>query len=240
MSESFYVSDRKSTPFATFGAECLGTFAFVWLSLMNVSTFALYPSNMGWEGIALSWGLNLFVGIKIAQTHANAYVNPCVAIADYLHQQVYPPSDGFVPLKTTLLHVVAEMSGAMLAAIATYGLNYSNWQDPLQCGAFATGRQVAWGSAMGVEFIGTMLLAYVISKTPDGPFKPVCIATTLTTLVLAMGFQTAFSFNTARDMGPRLVATMFNSDCIDWEYSMPLIIANNAGAIVGFFLASAH
>jgi glycerol uptake facilitator-like aquaporin len=56
---------------------------------------------------------------------------------------------------------------------------------------------------------------------------------------LALGFQTAFSYNWARDFGPRLFITMVEPDCFskkDNYWFIPLL-ANFSGAVVGWFVA---
>lgn len=226
---------------------------FIWLSLMNVASASLYSAsgvNMGWEGVAMSWTLNLWIGIKIASSHSRAFVNPCVAVAKWVEGAVYGRGQAALPpltLGQLAGYVATEMMAGFAAAAAVYGMNYGAWASPIQCGAFATTRSVNFVPAVVVEFVGTALLMMAIQAvTTPGvcgqvpkhqAFK---IGLALGGLVLTLGAQTAFSFNTARDMGPRLFVTAVDSACWDGQYALSIMAANVAGAVSGMLIANAH
>jgi glycerol uptake facilitator protein len=234
--------------------EFAGTFWFVWASLMNVSTSALYNVGMGWEGLAVSWGFNLFVGIQIASIHSRAFLNPCVAWAKWIDSRDDLNFAGFV------IYSLVEVVAAFAAAAAVYVLNYGNAVLPSlegdgACNLYATHRSVNLASALSVELFGTMLLVLGIEaicrsntlkeiftkKEAHATMQAALIGAWLTSLILIMGAQTAFSFNTARDMGPRLFATAVYSggavDCFKVEYSLPLMVADFAGATLGMLVS---
>lgn len=233
----------KSNKYKLFASEYAGMVAFITLSLSNVAIFGLMPSNMSWEGVAISWGFNLLFGIKIA-SYGNGYLNPCIAFCDYALGHS-------INLCEFSIYVLAEILGAFTGAAITYGIHrnlYLNNNELTQdntsvCGYFATYpyEGVNKFQAFVVEFLGTMLFAMSIfkilkSKTPHAAYA---ISMSLTAVTLALGFQTAFSYNWARDFGPRVFITMVEPDCFtkkDNYWFIPLL-ANFLGATVGWFVA---
>ena len=64
-----------------FLAESFGMYLFILLSLGNVATFALYPeSKLTWDGLSISWGLNLMFGVYVASFNSNAHLNPAILL----------------------------------------------------------------------------------------------------------------------------------------------------------------
>jgi glycerol uptake facilitator protein len=233
----------QSNKYKLFASEYAGMVAFITLSLSNVAIFGLMPSKMSWEGVAISWGFNLLFGIKIA-SYGNGYLNPCIAFCDYVLGKN-------INLCEFSIYVLAEVLGAFTGAAITYGIHRNLYLDnnalvqdnTAVCGYFATYSYdgVNKLQAFAVEFLGTMMFAMAIfkilkTKTPHAAYA---ISMSLTAVTLALGFQTAFSYNWARDFGPRLFITMVEPDCFskkDNYWFIPLL-ANFSGAVVGWFVA---
>lgn len=233
----------KSNKYKLFASEFAGMVAFITLSLSNVAIFGLMPSNMSWEGVAISWGFNLLFGIKIA-SYGNAYLNPCIAFCDYA-------LGNNINLCEFSVYVAAEVLGAFTGAAVTYSIHRNLYLNAIElsqdntavCGYFATYsyNDVNKLQALIVEFLGTMLFAMSIFKIlkTKTPYAAYAISMSLTAITLALGFQTAFSYNWARDFGPRLFITTVESECFSKKgnYWFVPFVANFLGAIVGWFIA---
>lgn len=233
----------KSNKYKLFISEYAGMVAFITLSLSNVAIFGLMPSNMSWEGVAVSWGFNLLFGIKIA-SYGNAYLNPCIAFCDYA-------LGNNINLCEFSIYVLAEILGAFTGAGITYGIhrnlylenNAASQDNTSVCGYFATYSYngVNKLQAFAVEFLGTMLFAMSIFKIlkTKTPYAAYAISMSLTAVTLALGFQTAFSYNWARDFGPRVFITMIEPDCFSKKdnYWFVPFLANFLGAAAGWVIA---
>ena len=220
--------------------ETLGMTVFITMSLSNVAIYGLMGSNMSWEGVAISWGFNLLLGIKTASySGGKAYLNPCVAFADYMVKNS-------ISLCELGIDVIAELVGAFAGAGIAYGIHrnlYKNLEEDTVCNYFATYNATGINKlqAFFVEFIGTLLFTTSIFMILKKNVKHAeyAISMSLTAVVLALGFQTAFSYNWARDFGPRLFITTINQDCFsknDNYWYVPLI-ADFLGAFVGALLS---
>lgn len=196
----------------------------------------------------MSWTFNLWIAIKIASQHSLAMLNPCVAVAKWLEGVCFNTNENAFSGRRLVGYVLVEIVAGIVAAAAVYGMNYGAWATPIQCGAFATTRSVNMAPALAVEFVGTALLMLGIQTVtrpgvcgqPSGGHQAFKIALILGGLVLAMGAQTAFSFNTARDMGPRLFVTIIDSNCWDGEYAFSLVAADTLGAVCGMLISRLH
>jgi glycerol uptake facilitator-like aquaporin len=221
-----------------FCSEFLGMTTFILMSLSNVAIFGLLSGNMSWEGVAISWGFNLLFGIKMA-SYGKAYLNPCVALADYV-------LNGSVSVCELGIYVSAELLGAFTGAAITYGIHRNLYLEVSKdnntnlCGYFATynAEGINKLQAFLVELIGTALFSLAIFKVVNckdsEKWAHYAIAMSLTAVTLALGAQTAFSYNWARDFGPRLFITTVEADCFAknghyWAVSM-------AGTFLGAFV----
>jgi aquaglyceroporin related protein, other eukaryote len=221
---------QQKNKWALLVSEYFGMLTFMTLSLNNIVIYSLLPSGMSWEGVSFAWGLNLLLGIKIAK-YGNAYLNPCIAACDFLLSKK-------ISLCEFAIYVTAEVLGAFSAAAITYGLNSNLYPDDI-CKYFATSpaEGINHTQAFFIELIGTFLFALCIFKISSADYAEYAIAGSLTTVVMSMGYQTAFSYNWARDFGPRLLATAINVDCMD-TYTIIPFFANFVGAFCGWIAAN--
>jgi len=232
------VYNTKLNKYKLFLSEFLGMTTFILLSLSNVAIFSLMPGNMSWEGVAIAWGFNLLMGIKIAaSSKGNAYLNPCIAVCDFV--------DGAISTCEFFIYLTAELLGAFVGAGITYGLHrnlYLSLENNTDvCGMFATypSAGVNHLQAFFVEFIGTFLFAMIIFFVRGkGHFSSYAISMGLTAVVLSLGFQTAFSYNWARDFGPRLFVSIIEKKCFSYKdnYWFIPLLANFAGGGAGYLV----
>lgn len=220
-------------------SETFGMYIFIVLSLGNVAIYSLFPeSRLSWDGLAISWGLNLMFGLFIASFNSKAHLNPAISLCMYLFEK----NITFIEL---LVYTCSQLLGAFLAAATVYCLYFNNLEDDdLYSGVFVTYKNssITTVVAFFTEFIGTALLAIGIFSICDHPitknYAQVYIGVLLSALTYAFGYQTAFAWNPARDFAPRVFAAIvgYNSFSYkDYYFWIPLV-APYAGAVVGVFI----
>ncbi len=220
--------------------ECLfeffGMYIFISLSLGNVAIYSLYPdAGLNWTGMSLAWGLNLMFGIYISSFKSPSHLNPAVSLCMYLFKR----SIGF---KQLVYYTISQFIGAFLAAATIYGIYFNKLgNEDVFSNVFTTSANSAITdySAWFTEFLGTALLVGGIFALCDHKSTqnhlPIYIGLWLSTLIFALGYQTAFAWNPARDLGPRVFmacAGYASFSYTDYYFWIPLT-ANYIGSIVG-------
>ena len=222
-----------------FLAESSGMYLFILLSLGNVATFALYPeSKLTWDGLSISWGLNLMFGIYLASFNSNAHLNPAVSLCMYLYNKSITRFE-------LALYTAAQFIGSFLAAATVYGIYFNRLgSDDSYSGVFVTYKNpsISLTAAFFTEFLGTALLAGGIFALCDHKSTkdhvPVYVGLLLSALTYSFGFPTAFAWNPARDFGPRVLTAIvgYNSFSYMDHYFWVPVIAPYLGALFGVFV----
>lgn len=216
--------------------EFLGMYVFITLSLGNVATYSLYPeANLNWTGLAFSWGLNLMFGIYLSSFYSPSHLNPAVSLCIYLFKKS-------ISLTELVYFTISQFLASFLAAATIYGIYYNKLGDADSYGnVFTTSpnSEITQCAAWFTEFLGTALLAGGIFMLSDHDSTkhnlPVYVGLWLTSLVFAFGFPTAFAWNPARDLGPRVFASCVGYSTFsyaDYYFWIPLT-ADYIGAIIG-------
>jgi MIP family channel proteins len=222
-------------------SELFGMYIFITLSLGNIAILVLYPeSNMTWAGVSISWGLNLMMGIYASNHNSYSHLNPGVTLAAYIEQ--------IIELKELVYYTLAQLVGAFLAAATVYGIYFNNidkiGNDMKATSIFVTYRQnsITTTAAFFTEFLGSTLLIcgifVFINKTETKSVAPVYIGTLLSALTFSFGYQTAFAFNAARDLGPRIFMSVVGYSPFNYRdsYFWVPIVANYAGGVAGILM----
>lgn len=219
--------------------EFLGMYVFITLSLGNVAIYALYPAaQLNWTGVSISWGLNLMFGIYMASMKAPGHLNPAVSLSMYLFEKN-------ISIKQLISYTLSQFLGALVAAATVYCLYFNNFGDNDMYSAVLTtykNPSITTVSAFFTEFFGTALLVsgifMLIDNVQTKEHLPVYVGAWLSTLVFSFGYQTAFAWNPARDLGPRIMAAMAGYDTfsyINYYWWVPLT-ASYSGGVFGAFL----
>ncbi|KAF8902592.1 aquaporin-like protein [Gymnopilus junonius] len=164
------------------------------------------------------WGIGLAMAVWISAGISGGHVNPAITLALATWR-------GF-PWKKVPAYIFAQVMGGIVGA----GLVYAQYIHAIDI--FEGGRDVRTLATAGFfssfaldyltavscffsEFLGTAVLAFVImaatdkkNAAPPTALLPLVLFLTLLGLGAALGMQTAFSFNPARDFGPRLFLSM--------------------------------
>ncbi len=203
-------------------------------------------SDLGWVGIALAWGIAVFIGVFISADASGAHLNPAVTIGLATAGKF---SWGLVPG-----YIVAQVLGAMMGNFLVW-LNYKKQYEETEdssaiLATFCTApaiRNPFWN--LVTEIIGTFALVFGIFFIAGGTFGEESIslgsldALPVALLVIGIGFglggPTGYAINPARDFGPRLLHAMLpikNKGTSDWNYSWIPIIGPIIGAIIAALL----
>jgi MIP family channel proteins len=216
--------------------EFFGMYIFITLSLGNVAIYSLYPqAQLNWTGMALAWGFNLMFGIYFASFYSQSHLNPAVSLCMYLFKKS-------ITFKQLILYSLAQFFGAFVAAATIYGIYYNKLgNEDTYSNVFVTSANPAISdyAAWFTEFLGTALLVggifLLIDHKSTTMHLPIYIGLWLSTLVFSLGYTTAFAWNPARDLGPRvfIACTGYKSfSYTDYYFWVPLT-ADYFGAVFG-------
>jgi aquaporin TIP len=157
-----------------------------------------------------------------ATMRISGHFNPAVTLAMLVTKRIQPSLAG--------LYLVAQLTGAMLAAYALKFLLPVSLTAATRLGGQSVSLEVTTMQAIGLEAIATMFLTFVIFGTAvDGKGPKIgglAIGATIAADILAIGPFTGASMNPARSFGPALASGIFEGHVVYW-------IGPIIGALVG-------
>lgn len=237
-------------------AEFIGTMVLIIFG--NGVNCQVVLSNLtqgSYLSISFGWGIGVMMGVYIAGGVSGAHLSPAVTIALATWR-------GF-PWRKVPQYVLAQFLGACVGSCLIQG-NYKNLIDTFEGGnhvrtfglptstgsLFFTAAQPYMTniSAFFSEVFATAVLLAVILCLGDAnnnPCPPGMNGLILMFLILgigaALGTQTAYCLNPARDFGPRVAAAMYGYGGGIWTYRNHYwlwcaIIAPICGAVLGGFV----
>ena len=235
-------------------AEFIGTMIFVFFGdAANAQTAAFNSQGLTFPFFIFGFGLGLCMAIYFT-AHVSAHFNPAVTLSFALY--------GKSSWKMVPVRIVAQMLGAFVAAALVYFV-WLDVIDQLDGGVrnIATARIFTGFPAPGLtnwraavdQFVGSALLIGIIfaltdkrnNVMPQGNTAPIVIGLVLLLLGCSMGYNTEFTFNPARDFGPRVFACITGWGNIVWTanasyFWIPLVIpffgAPFGAAVYSFFV----
>jgi MIP family channel proteins len=197
-----------------FYSEFLGTFALVFIGSGAIITAA--KNAGGLVEVALAHGLVLGVMVSVFKRIA-AHFNPAVTIAFFAMKRL--------PVNLTIVHLVAQFAGAILAAFALKAVLPSGWYALAAGGTPAvdvsvTGTQAWILEALATFFLMTSIYGTCVDKrAPDvGGFG---VGLTLAFAIFVLGPITGASLNPARSFGPAMAYGVFEAQAI--YFTAPVI-----------------
>jgi MIP family channel proteins len=227
-SRGLYGSSTAENIPRVFVAELIGTFFLVLTgtavavaATLNLSIAGLPADSLA---IALSFGLSL-IALVFALGHiSGAHFNPAVTIGLLV--------TGKFPLKYVPFYIVAQMGGAIGAALSVEYMFGHKAKSLAALGATLPAKGVNGWRAAVTEAIVTFLLMLVIMAIATDSRTPKAAAGTANGLTLAVrilvaGPLTGGALNPARALGPMIIAGKFTDF---WAYI--------AGPLVGAILAA--
>ena len=211
-------------------AEFIGTFTLVFFGCgaAVIAGMGSGPTSINVLGIAFAFGLAIVAMAYGIGPISGCHVNPAVSFGVY--------SAGRMTLEELLIYCVAQIAGAIAAALVLYVIlsgKASGWNGALG--------QTTWSeygafSAFIFEVVGTFLfLVCILGVTQRGApveFAGIAIGLTLAAIHLVGINISGSSLNPARSLGPALVGFAHNPEALKqiWLYILaPLIGAGAAG-----------
>jgi MIP family channel proteins len=212
-------------------AELVGTFILVFGgTAVAVAAILSRPTAGGAYGslaIALAFGLALAIVVASIGHVSGAHVNPAVTLG--------MAATGKFPWNYVPHYVVAQLVGAVLAALATW-LTFGGAGARSEASLAATYPAQGVGDlqAFVVEILITFILVFVVMAVATDERAPAAIAPIAVGFALAVGVfiagpVTGGAVNPARALGPMLVAGDLTSV---WLYILGPIIGGVLGALL--------
>jgi MIP family channel proteins len=199
-------------------AEFLGTFVLIVFGAGVVAQVVLsHGAAGGYLSISLAWGLAVTMGVFVAGGVTGAHLNPAVTVALAVHRQF--------PWRKVIPYSLAQTAGAFAASAAVflvYREALSNFDGGIRqiagpqgtAGIWATYPQPYLSTFPGGfidQVMGTALLVLLIfaltdrlNLAPSPSSIPVVVGAVVVVIGMALGFNSGYAINPARDLGPRL------------------------------------
>lgn len=225
--------DKQNKMSYIFLSEMVGMFVFIYGSISSVNYYVLNAMSSGglvdsWA-IAFCFGVSLTCGIILAK-YSGGHLNPCVSFAMFVVGQN-------ISFMQCLVYIAAQGVGSILAALlvaaqyASWINNFENYENNVGlAGMYGTlkNNNVSLGSSIIDQCVGSFVLMFAIVYIPNSNIhKPLLVGATLMTLGVLMQ-SNGFAFNAWRDMGPRIVSTIFFDslpfDAYDNWFWVPLVM----------------
>ena len=176
--------------------------------------------------VALAGGFALAVVVASVGHISGAHVNPAVTIGLALNRRF--------PVKAVPAYLVAQFSGAILAAFAAWAFFGEKGRSIAKLGATAPSHGLSPGRVFSAEAVVTFVLVLVVfavatdERVPQG-VAAMTIGFALASAIFISGPLTGAGVNPARALGPMIVAGEFTDW---WVYlTAPLVGGAIAAAV---------
>lgn len=184
-------------PARRFLAECLGTAALVFAGTGAIVINHASGGAVTHLGIAITFGLVVFVLIAALGDVSGAHLNPAVTLSLW--------RAGKTDRGNVLGYILAQGIGAVLASLALHGL------FPADSTLGGTKPAGSWEQTWCLEFLLTAFLVWVILSVTDPdrvpvPYAALGIGSVVGLEALFAGPISGASMNPARSLGPALVS----------------------------------
>ncbi|PDW00335.1 MIP/aquaporin family protein [Candidatus Chloroploca asiatica] len=239
---------------SSFVGELFGTMILVLLGngvVANVVLNQTKGNSAGWIVITTGWAFAVMSGVFTAAALGSpgADLNPAVTIAVMVR--------GGYDVMTGLLHMVAQVIGAILGATLVWLAYLPHWpvtKDPgAKLACFSTGPAIRNPTSNVItEVIGTFVLVFVIfaifsangatAGSPASGVGPYLVASLVWGIGLSLGGPTGYAINPARDLGPRIahaILPIAGKGDSDWSYSWVPVVGPLIGGVIAAVLAIA-
>jgi len=194
------VADSKK-----YAAELIGTFVLVFIGCGSATLAGKY---IGFVGIAFAFGLSVLAMVYAIGGISGCHINPAISISMLASGKMKP--------KDTLIYVVVQCIGAVIAAAVIYAVAVGNPEYSLTAtGLGQNGYGIAspGGFSMTSGFIAEVVLTFIFllviygstsERAPKG-FAGISIGLSLVLIHLVGIPITGTSVNPARSLGPAVI-----------------------------------
>ena len=221
-----YGSDIEGILPRASAAELIGTFILVFAGIAVATAATLRQPIAGPPLDSLAVALALAAIVAAIGHVSGAHVNPAVTLG--------LAATGKFPWRGVPYYLVAQLVGAILAALATWAVFGSPSQEEAKLGATYPTDAATVGQALLVEFLITFILVYVVlavatdSRAPSQA-APLAVGFALFIGVAIGGPISGGSVNPARSLGPMIAAGDLTSF---WLYIVGPIVGGVLAAFV--------
>jgi aquaporin Z len=193
-------------------AEAFGTFALVFVGTAVIASKYFPDAQFGVLGIALAHGLVLSVAITATMSISGGHLNPAVTVGLLVARRV--------ELRTAGAYIVAQLIGAVLAALLVKAVYPLGVTRPIGLGTPSIANSIVFSQAVMMETVLTFFLVSAVFGTVVNPDAPKIggfgVGLTLLFDVLVGGPVTGSAANPARAFGPALVSGQWVGQIVYW------------------------
>jgi MIP family channel proteins len=216
-------------------AELVGTFLLVFVGCAVAVAATLKEPIAGSPydslAVALAFGLALLVVVAAVGHVSGGHVNPAVTLGQ--------AATGKFPWQQVPLYLVAQVAGAVLAALAVWLIFGDPARDRANLASPGLASGVGVGQAFVIEALITFVLVFVVvlvasdPRVPSSTIAPIAVGFALAAGVFVGGPLTGAAVNPARALGPMIVAGQFDEV---WLYILAPIVGGVLAAVIAEFL----
>jgi MIP family channel proteins len=193
-------------------AEAFGTFALVFVGTAVIASKYFPDAQFGILGIALAHGLVLSVAITATMSISGGHLNPAVTVGLLVARRV--------EMRTAGAYIVAQLIGAVLAALLVKAIYPLGVTRPIGLGTPGIANSIVFSQAVMMETVLTFFLVSAVFGTVVNPDAPKIggfgVGLTLLFDVLVGGPVTGSAANPARAFGPALVSGQWVGQIVYW------------------------
>ncbi len=201
MSDAVAVDPRKLV------AEIVGTFALIFIGAGSI-----VASGQDIVAVALAFGLAMALLVSTLNHVSGALFNPALTLGLWVTRRL--------DTLNTVAYIVAQLIGAVLAALALVALFPENLRDNVNLGTPLLGGGVTFAQGVGIEGILTAFLMLAVFGTLLDKRGPSVggfgVGLVLTMDILAAGRFTGAAVNPARAFGPALMDSTWDDHLVYW------------------------
>jgi len=188
-----------------YAAEFVGTFVLVFIGCGSATLAGKY---IGFVGIAFAFGLSVLAMVYAIGGISGCHINPAISISMF--------ASGKMNAKDTVIYVIVQCVGAVIAAAVIYAIAIGNPGYSLAVnGLGQNGYDAAspGGFSMTSGFIAEVVLTFIfllviygsLSETAPKGFAGISIGLSLVLIHLVGIPITGTSVNPARSLGPAVI-----------------------------------
>lgn len=212
-------------------------------AVANVELKGTKGYHNGWIIIAVGYGIGVMIPALMFGAISGSQINPAMTIGLAVN--------GLFPWSEVFPYVIAQIIGAILGQLILFFvyLPFYKKTDNTESILGTCSTISASGSYINgfiTEFFGTFLLVFGAEFMLSSPALKNTIGIgylglgfLVCTLVTSLGGPTGPGLNPARDLGPRIVHSLFplkNKGTSQWSYAWIPVVAPIVGSIVAIFL----
>jgi MIP family channel proteins len=219
-------------------AEFVGTFVLVFAGCSVAVATALHRALAGSAynslAVALAFGLALTAVVAAIGHVSGGHVNPAVTIGQ--------ASVGLFPWRHVPVYVIAQLLGAIVAALAVWVCFGGAVRDGAHLGAPAVAGGVSVMRGLLTETLITFILVFVVGlvagdpRVPSARIASIAVGFALACGVFIGGPLTGGGVNPARALGPMIVSGQLDDW---WIYIVGPLVGGVIAAVVALYVLRA-